>query len=258
MISFKINKFRKEIWFQKKPSLADVASLNLFQQCSANKKLFGFRREDFHTKTIDLNQTEEALLASFSKSTKYQINRARRENLQFIIENDTDAFIAFYNEFARMKGQQLITNKIYFQHPECFRITKAVFEDEILVMHSYLLDRTNKLVRIHLGGSHFRERNDKSLIGRANRFLLFEDMLYFKKEGFAIFDMGGYGVNTANEEILRINAFKDEFGGVIEHQSNYTPYMLLLLKKMKRYKDRFKLATLFSQEPLPGLLENIH
>jgi hypothetical protein len=258
MISIKIGKFRKEIWFQKRPFLTDILSLNLFQQCSSTKKLFGFKQEDYFTKIIDLNQSEEAIFSSFSKTAKNQINRSVRENLQFEIENDNDFFIDFYNKFAKTKGLPLITNKIYFQKQDHFIITKVTFEGETLVVHSYLLDKKRKLARIHMGGSHYREREDKHLIGRANRFLLFQDMLYLKKEGFTVFDLGGYGVNTENEEILRINEFKDQFGGVIEQQSNYTPYLLLLVRKLKLLTNRFKLATLFSEELSPGLVERIH
>jgi hypothetical protein len=113
-----------------------------------------------------------------------------RENLQFEIENDNDFFIDFYNKFAKTKGLPLITNKIYFQKQDHFIITKVTFEGETLVVHSYLLDEKRKLARIHMGGSHYREREDKHLIGRANRFLFFQDMLFFKKEGFTVFDQG--------------------------------------------------------------------
>jgi hypothetical protein len=52
-------------------------------------------------------------------------------------------------------------------------------------------------------------------------------------------------VNTENEEILRVNEFKDQFGGVIERQSNYTPYFLLLIRKLKFRINRFKFANFF-------------
>jgi hypothetical protein len=258
MISFKINRFRKEIWFQKKPFLTDMMSFNLFQQCSGSQKIFGFKREDYFTKTIDLKRTDGEIFSSFSKTTKNQINRAGRENVQFEIENDVDFFIDFYNEFAKMKKLPLIKDQLYFRDQNCFRITKATFEGETLVMHSYLLDKTNKLARIHMGGSHYRERDDKHLIGRANRFLLFQDMLYFKKEGFTVFDLGGYGLNTDNEEIRKINDFKDQFGGVIEYQSNYTPYLLLFAKTLKSLLKRLRFATPVSEELVPGIVERVH
>ena len=57
-------------------------------------------------------------------------------------------------------------------------------------------------------------------IGRANRLHHWLDVLRFRDEGFAIYDFGGWYAGTANDELLRINRFKESFGGEVVLQYN--------------------------------------
>ncbi len=235
MISFSINKFRREIWFSKGPSVANIAGLNFFKQSATTKKLWGFKQEDFFTKIVDLTLTEKEILDQFNKTTKYDAGRAVRDNIQFQLEENAEDFISFYNEFAKSKGLLLISNNMYFRDPSQFQITEAVYEGETLVLHSYLTDATAKRVRLLHSASLFRkmENSEKQMAGRANRFLHYQDMLFFKEKGFVEYDLGGYAKDTTDEELLKINAFKECFGGVMVHESNYIPYLYILLKKLK-------------------------
>ena len=52
-------------------------------------------------------------------------------------------------------------------------------------------------------------------IGRANRLHHWLDVLRFRDEGFAIYDFGGWYAGRENEELLRINCFKESFGGKV-------------------------------------------
>jgi len=64
--------------------------------------------------------------------------------------------------------------------------------------------------------SLFREYSDtptRNLIGRANRNLHWHDLLRYKEAGVPLFDFGGWYDGRDDEEQLRINAFKEEFGG---------------------------------------------
>jgi lipid II:glycine glycyltransferase (peptidoglycan interpeptide bridge formation enzyme) len=56
-------------------------------------------------------------------------------------------------------------------------------------------------------------------------------MLYFKKEGFSIYDLGGYQVEeTQDSSLLQINSFKDGFRGELVQQNHYESYTFSLLK----------------------------
>jgi hypothetical protein len=237
MLSFPKGKFRNEIWFSTKPPVRDIVSFNIFRQCFSTQKLWGFKREDFFTKIIDLTQSETEIQNQFNKTTKYDMNRAGREKVQFRLGESIDSFISFYNEFAETKGLQFITSNLYFQDRENFKITMATLDGNTLVMHCYLTDVAIKRVRLLYSASHFRimDNVDKSMVGRANKFLHYQDMLYFKDQGYAYYDLGGYGKDSIDDEILKINTFKDGFGGSLVRQSNYIPYLYILFQKLKPF-----------------------
>jgi lipid II:glycine glycyltransferase (peptidoglycan interpeptide bridge formation enzyme) len=52
------------------------------------------------------------------------------------------------------------------------------------------------------------------MIGRANRLLHWEDIRYFKSQGYLIYDFGGIGVDINDKEKQAINKFKECFNGV--------------------------------------------
>jgi lipid II:glycine glycyltransferase (peptidoglycan interpeptide bridge formation enzyme) len=92
---------------------------------------------------------------------------------------------------------------------------------DILAASSYLL--TPSRVRGLWAGAAYRSTTDqtrRTLIGRANRLLYWRDMLRFKQAGFSIFDFGGFYAGSEDEERLRVNGFKLEFGGQVLNEFN--------------------------------------
>ena len=55
------------------------------------------------------------------------------------------------------------------------------------------------------------------------------DMIYFKKEGYAIYDFGGYAYGTNNPDLIGINNFKDQFGGELVEESNFSPVLTSII-----------------------------
>jgi lipid II:glycine glycyltransferase (peptidoglycan interpeptide bridge formation enzyme) len=85
-------------------------------------------------------------------------------------------------------------------------------------MHAYVV--SDSTARLHQSSSLFRVREDneyKNLVGRANRLLHWEDMLYFKRKDVRWYDFGGwYGGEATSQsyrEQLLIDQFKESFGG---------------------------------------------
>jgi lipid II:glycine glycyltransferase (peptidoglycan interpeptide bridge formation enzyme) len=46
-------------------------------------------------------------------------------------------------------------------------------------------------------------------------------MLRFKRGGFSTYDLGGWYPGRDNEKLLRVNRFKEEFGGVVVTLFNF-------------------------------------
>jgi len=59
------------------------------------------------------------------------------------------------------------------------------------------------------------------LIGRANCFHTWHDILRFQRQGIETYDFGGWYGGTENAEKLRINRFKESFGGKVVPEFNY-------------------------------------
>lgn len=245
MIDVKKTKWRIipyiEKFFYEKPQYLDALRIIDYNAARDIKNYFGFKKKRIFTKVIDLISTPDELLAQFKKNTKYEIKRAEKDGVRFEIEGNVESYLSFYNAFAKSKKNYKEVPLLKKSDIECLTgnliITKAVFENETLVMHSYLIDKYIKRARLLNTSSLFRYENNiqkKGLIGRANRFLHFQDMVYFRNEGFKIYDMGGYAYNTNDSEKKRISEFKDSFGGELIEESAYTSLPLYASREIIR------------------------
>lgn len=240
MLTLKIKKgpFTSNIkWFCPRPKIREAFGFFEYDQCLYQKKLFGFCYESFYTIHVDITVDEETLLANCRKDTRYKIKRARREGIQFKIGNDFDQFVKFYNEFAISKNIATISKSDLELFRPYIHITQAVYEEEILVTHTYFFDEEIKRACLLHTASLFRNCDDskmRQIIGRANRFLHFEEMLYFKKLGANIYDLGGIAVDDLNEDRAKINHFKKGFGGIMVQEPYYYSYPLYLYLCFKK------------------------
>jgi lipid II:glycine glycyltransferase (peptidoglycan interpeptide bridge formation enzyme) len=182
----------------------------------------------------DLTKDADALFMDISKSTRKQIKQAQKDSnliTQVLTEpSDEDILIfqKFYNQFAAIKNtyrckpyhvetlkllrdqKALIITKIEGadQQPLCYRVYAA---DRIRAMPYYSASRY-----ILTDDSHLKRQ-----LGKANRLLQWEDMLWFKSRGYQIYDSGGL-TNNPN-----IRNYKLEFGGrIITEYSGYLPKSL--------------------------------
>jgi len=190
--------------------------------------LRSYSNETLFTILIDLSNTVEKLFGDIDKTTKYQTKRAQeRDGVHtetFLSPGEMDGakldqYIAYFNEFALSKQRDTISrsdlNEYYKAGTLCIR---SVIEDSsgtVLSLHANIV--SDGRARLHQSSSHFRgsENPDyRSLVGRANRFLHWDDLLYFKSIGVPFYDFGGWYGGDTDKEKLAINAFKEAFGGV--------------------------------------------
>ena len=92
-------------------------------------------------------------------------------------------------------------------------LTSACRNGEALVWHAYLT--SGKAAWLQYTGSCFRNKeNDyRALVGRANRWLHWKEMLQFKEMGLKRYDWGGLFEDESVPENAGINRFKKDFGG---------------------------------------------
>lgn len=181
---------------------------------------------DFDTLITDLSETEEDIKMHFSKSCKYKVNRAAREDVschifdsQNITDEEIDAFCEFFSVFWESKGTSVSDKERLVQDLRSYRDAKALtiayvlVNGEKAVYHTHIADGTT--ARLLHSASLYRlqkdeEGNTKNLIGMANRLLHYEEMKYFKRYGKLRYDWGGAG---RAEDVINITEFKESFGG---------------------------------------------
>lgn len=249
-ITGRIFRYRRR-WFDERPKLTDALRFVEYYSTASKDDVIGFKREGSFTKILNIKKTPEELLNQCGKNTQYKIKRAEREGVRFEIETNIDAFIDFYNSFVKSKNTTEVLPMLKKDNIYCLKnnltITKAVFENEILVMHSYITDKESKRVRLLNTASLFRYEDDtlkRNLIGRANRFLHYRDMLYFKDQGIEIYDMGGYAPDTNDSDLKKLNEFKDGFGGELIEESSYVSFPLYIYQRLRIYQKKFLKARL--------------
>jgi len=231
-------------WFGSKPCTWDWLRGKLYRQSHCLQRAPGYIRQPFYTMLIDLRRDMDEIFQDFHKSTKYQVQRAEREGVLFSIVEDPESFTEFYNAFARSKGLPALKHNWQEEYNGHLIITQAVYEDIPLVMHCYLVDWEAKRCRCLYLASLFRYENDsakRNLIGRANRFLHYCDMKYFREAGLFTYDFGGYAKGTTDLELEGINRFKESFGGRVFEESHYIPVYMFLFQRIRQLWQRNKL-----------------
>jgi hypothetical protein len=216
-----------EVWFDEEPNGVSVDVIFYNQR---SNPISGLPCRVFPTLLVDLSSDEASLLAAFKKDTRYEIKRAA-ENDGLVYEawnasapEVVDGFCQFYDRFALQKNLPRI------KRAQIKSLARAASLDlsEIraahgvsLVWHAYV--RVGNRVGLICSASHFREHADpghRNLIGRANRYHHWRDMLRFRDEGLMIYDFGGWYPGSLDQEKLRINRFKEGFGGEVVKNYN--------------------------------------
>jgi len=239
MLVFK-PRFITEIWFS---NIIERSFLTVYYQSSYCRKIFGMISKKFYTKIIDLTANEADIYNNFDKATKQQIRIAGGEGIIITENYNINQIIAFYNNFAKSKKINLLDEESIRNNPyKLFTIAKI--HDETLVCHLCLIDKSKGRVRILNSGSNIT--SERALIGRANRFLHYQNMIHFKNLGFSEYDLGGYAFNTKNSCLKGINFFKDSFGGKLIMEYHYYPILIWIVffikEKIGKVVNRLKLS----------------
>ena len=176
------------------------------------------------TGVIDLSCTAEEIIGGFSSTYRYEVKRAKRDGVYCTYtdnpsEEELGSFISWYDEFARSKGLPDIDKGNIRLLAEIGNLgLSSAYDKEgiLLCRHSYLMDRKIKRAALHTSASLAHTISDsrqRNLIGMANRYLHYFDMLWQKENGFLKYDFGGLDwTGLTDSEHQGISNFKKEFG----------------------------------------------
>lgn len=204
---------------------ADVVAC-LFQ----DEAVPGWRSYEGATRLIDLTRDLDSIFASFTKGTRYEINRAgQRDGIvpaipQTPLDTQLDEFMDYYDRFASSKGVAKIRREQFRALADANSVAVSFARDangSVLAAHGYLL--TPSRVRLTHSASLFRTEESsaaRAQAGRANRLLHWNDLAAFHEIGVDCYDFGGWYAGSRNAALLNINAFKQEFGGHVVKEWN--------------------------------------
>jgi hypothetical protein len=216
-----------ELWLDApivKPAGCDL--LVLHQYSRLPERAVGW---PFSTLTINLHAPEEQLLEGLNRDTKYKVRRAATKDLVECIHEPVAteaicrAFHAFYDEFAVAKGLHRLSMEELLARAQggTVRFSRAARDGETIVWHVHAVTEHGATL-LH-SASQFRQLDDndaRAIVGRANRLLHWRDILAFKSEGKRVYDFGGWYAGQEDADLLRINQFKEGFGGQRTDQVN--------------------------------------
>lgn len=205
-------------------------------QSKKQLKLQWFKEEIFNTWIINLNESEEFIFKNFSATVRNEVNRAKKEWIIYeFIDNITDnyknEYISFYNKFAEIKWLEKINKNYFYWLNSNLYLTKAIYNNSILVYHLYIFDKDIWIIRLLQSCSLFRDKKieiNKNLIWYANKWLHFFDILKFKELGFLEYDFWWLYLLKTDIWKLNIDKFKLSFWPKVETNYNYIKYWVFL------------------------------
>lgn len=229
MIRFVVNKrfysYERVIFpYNTVSSKCDILRYMRFYEVPESLKKQKF--DTYETPVTDLTLSEDQIRANYNKDVRYEVRRAGRENIKYIIFDDldcvqnenviSDVMEKYYRFCDQINFPELKSNldriefKIMIENGNII-ITKAEFENG-WTYHVYQADGKNALLWFSF--SNYRKENaNRSMAGWANRGLHDYDIMYFKNKGYFIYDWG----NIASKEAPnQIDKFKMSFGGEVK------------------------------------------
>ena len=168
----------------------------------------------------DLSGDADTIQGRFGKDCRYKIRRADgKDGLSMECHADPasrlDEFGAFFDAFAREKGIWLADQRWLAAACKAgqLALTSASRGGETLAWHAYLI--SGRAAWLQYTASCFRNRDNdfRALVGRANRWLHWREMLRFKEMGIVRYDWGGLFEDESVPGNAGINNFKRDFGG---------------------------------------------
>jgi len=214
-------------FFERHPIVSDAWKFVLYSHLLDAESTFGFISKKAYTLQHDLTCSEEEILGNIKSRFRTYIRNAEKRGITFEIEDDYHHCVTYFNEFARRKKLVPITVKKLESYGDNIVITKAVKNNQTLALHINIIDAKEKMAMLlHSASERLADPTNHNLVGIANKYLHYQDMLYFKKRALVLYDFGGYGKDSENKEVAGIAQFKKSFGGrvVKVYSSISVPY----------------------------------
>lgn len=207
-----------EVWYDEEPPGDPGVDILQYRQRAA--PITGTRASPFLSLVTDLEVEEDAIVAGFGRDCRYKIRRAESKDglrMEFTMDpvSRLEEFRAFYDAFAGQKSLAPSDHRwlVAASNARQLALSSASRNGEVLVWHAHVI--FGNTAGLQYSGSYFRNKGNeyRALVGRANRWLHWRDMLQFREMGIRRYDWGGLFEDESVPERAGINNFKKDFGG---------------------------------------------
>ena len=215
-------------WFARKRSSRDLLGLVVYYQYLGGKTPAFFFRRSFAAAQIDLGREPEMIQADMQKNVRYKIRRAEKDGLQWEVGVNPGGFASFHEAFAHKKGIEGVDLARIKSFGSAIVLSHAALDGRVLVQHAHLVDEGECRARMLYSSSARFDTEDAALVGRANCWCHWREMLYFRERGIRTYDLGGIAINAHDRVLEGINEFKLGFGGKIVREDHWlSPFYFL-------------------------------
>lgn len=208
-----------------------------------NQKLPKYKKITRVTNIIDLQKTEDEIFSQFNPTCRNEIHKAEKlEDIKINFEANLGQISDITARMFKSKGLFHVPESEYHVEDETLRYCIVLEWHDILIAHSYFVDKEHKLVLLRTSGSEFRgkEQEYKKYYSNLNRYLHWREIQFFKEKGFLYYDFGGLGFlqeyKSGKSAVQGIIKFKESFGGEIRYVYRY---------ERINYKEEIKKILLF-------------
>lgn len=227
---FWIKKYYFSYDFKKHSALTTVSIVQLKE----NIEIPGFKKQLYNTWITDLTNNEEDIYKNFSSTIRNEINRAKKEWIEFfyhkkITKKILKKYIKHYNTFLKSKNMLTLFQRIFWflllnKLKKHLFLSYSMKDNEVLNYHLYLIDHNIGKARLYQSSSLFRKSSDKTkinLIWYANKWLHYYDMTALKELWFKEYDRWWLYLGDEDKQKMNIDRFKLAFNPSKEVHYNY-------------------------------------
>jgi lipid II:glycine glycyltransferase (peptidoglycan interpeptide bridge formation enzyme) len=211
----------KKVWFSEVPfDITGYDGVSFFE-CTRDVDIKGFSKTEFTTLVIDLTQDLDIIWKKMDRLSRRSIENAKKAGVSIRMNQGYDIFYTIHAEFRKAKGLPPYNVEIEFMKKNGI-LFLSEYEGNILGGQYHLSDGKN--IRFLLNSTKRLEETGKmkTIIGYANRLMIWEAICYAKECGMSTFDMGGYYTGKEPDPQKEgINKFKSTFGGQVVTHYNY-------------------------------------
>ena len=173
------------------------------------------------TYLLKLNKPEDELFNGINKAARYDVRKAKEENITTQISNnhkDVNKFYKYYKQRLlehNAKSKLISLNDIKYNLKNGFLII-AEKNGNFISGYIFLSDGENALY--WLSGTDYSFGT--KITGYANKLLMWRAFLNLKKQGVTILDLGGAAPKAEGYK-KTITKFKASFGGTLKEEYKY-------------------------------------